>query len=79
MLVSRQPKAGLSSGQGSLRALRAELAHRDAAFVREEGLRQRLFVLARRLRRVQALGNEFARVGLSEQVQTALDEQAPVT
>ena len=78
MLVSRQPKAGLSSGHGSLRTVRAELLNRNVAVVCEEGLRQRLFVLARRLRRVQALGNEFARVGLSEQVRTALDEQKPV-
>lgn len=74
MLVARQHRVESQDGQGRLDAIRTELQRRSAADVCEEGLRQRLFDLARRVTRVQALGGEYARVGLSEQVQAALGD-----
>ena len=77
MLVSQRPESGPSVRHGSLRAVLAELQRQSAAPSGiEDGLRQRLLVLSRRLTRVQSLGNEYARVSLSGQVQGILDEQA---
>ncbi len=77
MLVSQRPQSGSGERHGSLRAVLAELQRRSAAPSSiEDGLRQRLLVLSRRLARVQSLGNEYARVSLSRQVQGILDEQA---
>jgi hypothetical protein len=73
MLVSQQPVCRTPPRQGCLRAALAELQRRGAdPSPCEDGLRQRLLILARRLARVQALGNEYARVDLSQQAKTAL-------
>lgn len=78
MLVSQRCVSGSGDGQGCLRAALAELQRGQAASKDcEDGLRQRLLVLAQRLSRVQALGNEFARVTFSEHVEAALAERAP--
>jgi len=76
MLDSQRPEGGLSDGQGCLRQVLAELQRRGAGSKCEEGLRQRLMVLARRLARVQALGDEYGRVSFSEHVQGLLNETA---
>jgi len=76
MLVSQRPQRGSGARQGSLGAVLAELERQSAAPSSiDDGLRQRLLVLSRRLARVQSLGNEYARVSLSGQVQRILDEQ----
>ncbi|HET6427018.1 MAG TPA: hypothetical protein VFJ30_01315 [Phycisphaerae bacterium] len=76
MLDSRRPQGGSSDGQGCLRQVFAELQCRGAGSKCEEGLRQRLIVLARRLARVQALGDEYGRVSFSEHVQVLLNGTA---
>lgn len=77
MLVSQRPVGGSSERHGCHRSVLAELQRRGAASDCEEGLRQRLLVLAECLARVQALGNEYARVCFSEHVQAVLDKVAP--
>jgi len=78
MLVSQRPVRGSRRGQGCLRAALVELQCRGADPSRgEDGLRQRLQALARRLARVQALGNEYARVTFSEDAQDVLRQRAP--
>ena len=76
MLDSQRPRSGASDGQGCLRQVVAELQRRDAGSKCEEGLRQRLMVLAKRLARVQALRDEYGRVNFSEHVQGFLSETA---
>ena len=76
MLDSQRPKSGPSDGQGCHRQVFAELQRRGVESKCEEGLRQRLMVLAKRLARVRALGNEYGRVGFSENVQALLNETA---
>ena len=75
MLVSQRPVSGSSERHGCHRQVLAEL-QRGATSDCEEGLRQRLMVLAERLARVQALGNEFARVAFSGHVRSILGETA---
>ena len=74
MLDSQRPECDPSDGQGCLRQVVAELQRRDAGSKCEEGLRQRLMVLARRLARVQALGDEYGRVSFSEHVRGVLND-----
>jgi hypothetical protein len=78
MLVSQRRVSGSGAGHGSLRTVLAELERQAATPSRiSDGLRQRLLVLSQRLARVQSLGNECARVALSEHVQGILGEPAP--
>jgi len=77
MLVSQRRKGGSNAGHGRLRDALAELQKPDAASKDCDELRQRLLVLAQRLERVQALGNEYARVAFSEDVEAILAEHAP--
>jgi len=75
MLVSQRRQSGSRHRHGSLRAVLAELQRQSVAPSRiEDGLRQRLLVLSRRLARVQSLGDECARVSFSGHVQRILDE-----
>ena len=73
MLISQQaqgePPRLHGSGRASLAELRRQLANPSCM---SDGNRQRLLELARRLARVQALGDEYVRVGFSEQVEAAL-------
>jgi len=76
MLVSQRRKSGSSGRHGRLREVLAELQRSGAApSSTKDGFRQRLLVLSRRLARVQSLGDEYARVELSEHVQRILDRQ----
>ncbi len=78
MLVSQRRESGSGAGHGSLRTVLAELQRQAATPSKvSDGFRQRLLVLSQRLAGVQSLGNEYARVGLSEHVQGILGEQAP--
>ena len=78
MLVSQRSVSGPGEGQGCLRSVRAELARRGAESVGgPDGLRQRLLALSRRLARVRALGNEYARVAFSAEVKALLGERPP--
>ena len=77
MLVSQRSTSGSGAEQGCLRDALAELQRPDAASKDCPELRQRLLVLAQRLERVQALGNGYARVAFSEDVEAILAERAP--
>jgi len=80
MLVSQRTQSSPSARQGSLRTVLAELQRRNVAPSRiEDGLRQRLLVLKRRLARVQSLGSEYARVSFSGHAQRILDDDAVPT
>ena len=76
MLISRQAKSGSYRRQGmprmNLAELRRQLADPSAI---SDGHKGRLLDLARRLARVRALGGEYARVGLSESAEAALNGQ----
>ena len=78
MLVSQRPTSGSDDRQGCHRAVLSELQRGGAALHSEEGLRQRLLVLAERLARVQGLGNEYARVDFSRHVQDILTRASAV-
>lgn len=79
MLVSQSPNQTGCLRQGSLQATLAELAsHGAAPSARSDGLRQRLLEIAERLARVQGMGSEYARIGLSEEVQAILAQPAGV-
>ena len=73
MLTSQNAHGGTwrpnGRGRPSLAELRRHLANPSSM---SDGHRQRLSELARRLARVQALGGEYVRVGLSEQARAAL-------
>lgn len=72
MLASSAPVSRTHDGQGCLRAALVDLQRQGADSVcGENGLRQRLNVLAERLARVQSQGGEYARVGFSEYVEEA--------
>jgi hypothetical protein len=74
MLVSQEPENGLPRRQGRRRATLAELRHRLAnPSSLGDGHRQRLRELTDRLARVQAMGNEYARLEPSEFVRAATD------
>lgn len=77
MLVSQRSVSGKAEGQGCLRTALSELQRcRAASGTCEEGLRQRLLVLSQRLARVRTLGNEYARVAFSKDVEALLAERA---
>lgn len=74
MLISRKAPRGAAGGQGrsavGLAELRTSLC--DTSHL-GDGHRQRLLELAQRLARVQALGDEYARVGLSPMAADAME------
>ncbi len=77
MLVSQRQASGSCMEQGRFCTTLAELQHRNAApSDYQDGLRQRLLVLAQRLARVQSLGGEYARVAFSQYVDAVLAENA---
>ena len=79
MLVSQRQVSGSCAEQGCFCAALTELQRHGAApSDYKDGLRQRLLVLARRLARVQSLGDEYARVVFSEHAEAALAENAAV-
>ncbi len=70
MFVSQRPVSGSGAKHGCFRSVFAQLQRQDAtpSFC-DEGLRQRLLVLEKRLARVRSLGNGYARVEFSEHVE----------
>lgn len=73
MLSPQESSSGTHRRQGSRRASLAELRRQLAEPAGlNDAHRQRLTDLARRLARVQALGNEYARVELSHYVHQAV-------
>jgi len=79
MLISQRGASRQTGGQGrppvSLADLRRQLASPSA---HADARRQRLLELARRLARIQALGDEYARVELSADAKAALGHAAGV-
>lgn len=68
MLIPQHPQRDSRVGQGSPRVSFAELRKELASPSRiSDGVRQRLLELAQRVAHVQELGDEYARVGLSEE------------
>lgn len=80
MFTSQRPLSDLRGRHGGLPTNLAELRH-DLAHPSQltDGHRQRLLGLARRVAHVQALGGEYSRVSLSEDVVAAIGRKAPVT
>ena len=79
MLISRQVVGETDDRQGSrvgFVELRGQLAAPSAI---SDGHRRRLLDLARRLARVQSLGDEYRRVCFSPHVKAAMDDAAVVT
>lgn len=77
MLIPQQALADTTGRQGRAAAGLAELRRRLAHPSRiSDGNRQRLLALARRLSAVRALGDEYARVDVSEYVRAALGQGA---
>ena len=73
MLIPRQTPGGARRTQRRSRSNLAELRRHLADPSRlSDANRQRLLELARRVARVQALGDEYVRVGLSEQAEAAM-------
>ena len=73
MLISQRGGGEWVRGNGCVRANLAELRRQLAEPSRmSDGSRQRLLELARRLARVQAMGDEYVRVGLSDYAAEAL-------
>jgi len=74
MLIPQQARCETPLPHGgrhvSLAELRGNLA---SPSLKDDGRRQRLFSLARRVARVRALGGEYRRVGLSEHAMSALE------
>lgn len=80
MLIPQEARSGAHGRQGGRRASLAELRrHMAEPSTMDDGHRQRLLELARRLARVQALGDEYSRVTLSEHAAAALPDGAVVT
>ncbi len=77
MLIPQTAPCGSRARQGSrgvsLDELRGRLAEPSAL---TDGHRQRLLELAHRVARVQALGDEYAGIGLSSYVTAAMDRRA---
>jgi len=73
MLISQEAQGGMAREQGRteihLAELRRQLADPSSM---DDGNRQRLLELARRLARVQALGGEYSRVGFSPEAAAAI-------
>ena len=77
MLIFQRVPGGPAGPDGHGRAGLAELRRQLAdPSTLSDGNRQRLLELARRLARVQALGGEYVRVGLSDEATAALTEPA---
>ena len=77
MLVSQRQASGSCMEHGCFRTTLAELQRHGAApSDYQDGLRQRLLVLAQRLARVQSLGDEYARVAFSQHAEAVLAENA---
>ena len=73
MLITQEAQGKPSVTHGSVRTALAELRSQLANPASlSDGNRQRLLVLAGRLARVQALGDEYVRVGLSDDAAEAL-------
>ena len=73
MLIPQESSSGTDRRQGSRRVSLAELRRQLAEPAGlNDAHRQRLTDLAKRLARVQALGNEYAGVGLSDYVRQAV-------
>jgi hypothetical protein len=79
MLATQRSVSGGDEGQGCLSSALAELQQAPAATSHDDRLRQRLLVLTRRLRKVQALGGECARVDFSEHVWASMGARASAT
>jgi hypothetical protein len=79
MLISQEVRSQTSPAQGSVRGglaeLRRQLAEPSAL---SDGNRQRLLELARRLARVQSLGDEYVRVGFSDSATDALTKPGAI-
>ena len=77
MLIPRSTRLARRGRQGclptNLAGLRSQLA--DPSNL-NDGNRQRLLELSKKLARVRGLGDEYARVGLSECAQEALNTQS---
>ncbi len=75
MLISQEVQSQAfgpqGSGRGGLAELRRQLAEPSAL---NDGNRQRLLELARRLARVRSLGDEYVRVDFSDSAMDALAE-----
>ncbi len=79
MLIPRQAESETAARHGGPHATFAELRRRLAEPSKiDDGHRQRLLELARRSARIQALGDEFARVEVSRFVTAALGHDAAV-
>lgn len=78
LLIPRSPESHVDEGQGRPAAGLAELrqALTDPSKL-TDGVRQRLLELTERLSRVQALGGEYVRVGLSGAARMAAGEAMP--
>jgi hypothetical protein len=77
MLIPQEAPCDWRVGQGGPRVSLAELRDQLTSPSRiPDGIRQRLLELAGRLARVQALGDEYARVSLSEDAAWALSGAA---
>ncbi len=74
MDTSHSAQSGMTRRQGSRRVSLAELRSQlERPSKIQDGHQQRLLELAQRLTRVQALGNDYARLELSEHVTHAMD------
>ena len=77
MLIPQQAQRQLRVRQGSRPAAMAQLRRQLAnPSTLNDGNRQRLLDLKSRLARVQALGDEYARVDFSSMAATAMDHLA---
>ena len=80
MLIPQEVHSGTGQGQGSFRTGLAELRRRVAEpSTMDDGHRQRLLELAKRLARVRFLGDEYSRVEFSVYAETALRDGAALT
>jgi hypothetical protein len=78
MLIPQSAQPDVARRQGSKAGSLAELRRALARPSRiTDGTRQRLLDLARRLAAVRRLGDEYARVALSDYVESAIGQGAP--
>ena len=77
MLIPQQPKCEMGQWQGSHRVSLTQVRRQLASpSEMQDGHRQRLLELARRLARVKALGDEYSRVDLSDAAALAVGAEA---
>jgi hypothetical protein len=75
MLIGQLAQSKVAARQGSHAVVLAELeSNREAPRVPAGNHQQCLLNLAERLARVRALGDEYARVGFSPQIEAMLDQ-----